>query len=148
MYHETDTNTYSFNYIVGKDNAGENIQYQFNTKIDLTGTTGTVKLSDDNNELKSQLGSSTSFTGTHKYIKNTDGGVITLTDDTFTIDFSVLSATDSNLAIYFANPSNSKAVLLSQGVSYKIQAVPVPAAIWMLGSGLTGLFVLRRRASK
>lgn len=144
MYHETDTDLYSFNYIVGEDGAAGS-SGNFGTSISLTGTTGSVTLSDDSGELKLANALTQTFTGTHKISQNTDGGVITLSDDTFSINFSLVSTTITGLSTYFASPSNSNAVALTVGNPYTIRAVPIPAAIWMLGSGLAGLFALRRK---
>ena len=32
-----------------------------------------------------------------------------------------------------------------QGTNYTVSAVPIPAAVWLLGSGVVGLVVLKRR---
>lgn len=36
-------------------------------------------------------------------------------------------------------------IVTQVGTNYVVSAVPIPAAVWLLGSGLVGLVALKRR---
>ncbi len=57
--------------------------------------------------------------------------------DKLIIEYSLLSSTAS----WFDKPQD----LLAFNITGKVPATPAPAAIWLLGSGLAGIMVLRRK---
>jgi hypothetical protein len=79
----------------------------------------------------------------------TDGGLfisLNYTDGLtqhFTDTFSLLSAEQLYVAAFAGSPNSS--VYLSHISVSDANAVPIPAAVWLLGTGLVGLFGVRRR---
>jgi hypothetical protein len=60
--------------------------------------------------------------------------------NSFTIGFASSELVDASGAIY--SPAS---YALNSG---QVNVVPIPAAVWLLGSGLVGLVALRRRMRK
>jgi len=76
-------------------------------------------------------------------------------DDTINTGIALITATDNTYILdYFANipagdPSNFGGGALTLHLEGKIiHAVPVPAAVWLFGSGIVGLSGIARRRSK
>ncbi|MEW6330077.1 MAG: VPLPA-CTERM sorting domain-containing protein, partial [Pseudomonadota bacterium] len=52
---------------------------------------------------------------------------------------------DYTATVPLADPSNFGGVFYGLHLEGTVNAVPVPAAVWLFGSGLAGLFVAARR---
>jgi len=58
---------------------------------------------------------------------------------------STLTAADVGNWTYVETYTNSTGVVLTSTRDFEVRPVPLPAAVWLLGTGLVGLFGVRRR---
>ena len=55
---------------------------------------------------------------------------------------------DSNVNLYWNGEGYEIGASASQNLNMEVNAVPIPGAVWLLGSGLFGLVAVRRRRNK
>ena len=141
-----DGGAYSSYHIATQSEAFEfiNLAYDGLTQAYNTFTTGQIITLDDQLYSNGDLGDNHTFTTDMAFFLNDHGGVGTLyfSNDLFILNewWGTLDAADEfALGGPFANSSVS--YLVVEGVS----PVPVPAAVWLFGSGLLGLIGVARR---
>lgn len=94
------------------------------------------------------------FTGTVDGIMVNTFSVVTGSFDVATIQFQAIGAGTSalNLVEYALNPWASGGALINPIMASSsltvLQSVPIPAAVWLFGSGLLGLIGLARRHAR
>lgn len=145
LYQESDSGEYSFGLIFGKDKSGSKDWQKVNTHTRVTESAEDpyVSVGDEKGEFK-EPGKSNTFNGKFKFRNNSDGGMISgIIGDDFEIKFTAYNKNLVN-SFQFAN-NGSSPLSLNFGEEYTIKAVPVPAGVWLLGSGLAALMGLRRK---
>ena len=82
----------------------------------------------------------------------TFGPALTGNFDIATIDFNVIGGTGTTIAVnqncggcVWSGPSSSDIPVTYVDGQVSVAAVPVPAAVWLMGSGLIGLVGIGRR---
>ena len=94
-----------------------------------------VIISDSGQELRfEEIGSPLNYGGSLEFEK----------DDTYVLTFG--NQYDSSYLTTYMLAGNGTTIFYADYIAVK--AVPVPAAIWLLGSGLAGLAVMRRKSKK
>ncbi|MCP4114561.1 MAG: VPLPA-CTERM sorting domain-containing protein [Desulfobacteraceae bacterium] len=146
LYQQSNTGEYSFGQIFGKDKSGSDNWQSVDTWTKVTGSSENpyVSVSDDNGFEFDEHWRTDTFYGTFLFRNNSDGGMISgIKGDDFEIKFEAYGQ-DGVTSFQFAN-NGSDPLELNFGEEYTIKAVPVPAGVWLMGTGLAALMGLRRK---
>jgi hypothetical protein len=157
------TPPYAGDYGTDSAEGAADIRYRFGTNAANEGLRWNVS-TEGYQDIQVQLGifSQTNFTsrtwsleyspnnGTNWYdltTVNYTGGSTWLT---VSYDLSSITAVNNNanFAFRFISDQATSTTLTADYVNVTGNAVPIPAAVWLLGSGLVGLVIIRRRRNK